>query len=368
MFRIQLLSLLAFASLIFREVNAAEPIAPPKQGKLYQGLYFDNPVPGNDPTEHDISSTDVERWEQTLGTHTTWIYFSNNWSESRRFPSETCAWIRGLGKVPYIRLMLRSTLEQNRPEKVFSLTDIIAGKFDPDLKQWANDARTFNSPILVEWGTEPNGSWFSWNGKWNGGAVEGPRRYITAYRHIVDLIRVEGGEKLQWVWHANWLDQPEAKWNRFENYYPGDNYCDWLALSAYGPLSPDARHGTESLRFKLRTAYPRLTKLAPAKPIVLAEFGCDIHHRNIDASEWAKGAFEELFSGRWPALIGFCWWNEWWENDDKKEHNTDTIVLHDAKLTRVFREELAKHRSAIQDGPIARESQELQALQRLQER
>src|SRR5436305_6694287 len=56
-------------------------------------------------------------------------------------------------------------------------------------RSWARDAKNFGSAILIEWGTEPNGDWFSWNGKWNGGPGEGPERYIAAYRHIVDLMR-----------------------------------------------------------------------------------------------------------------------------------------------------------------------------------
>ena len=165
-------------------------------------------------------------------------------------------------------------------------------------------------------------------------------------------MRGEGAENLQWIWHVNWFDEPEAKWNRFENYYPGADYCDWVALSAYGPLTPRAVDGTESFRFKMRTAYPRLTKIAPGKPIVIAEFGCDIHHRKVNASEWAKSALEDLFSGRWPAVIGFCWWNESWENDDTRKHNTDMNILHDAGLTKVFREQLAKHADKVQETPI----------------
>ena len=95
--------------------------------------------------------------------------------------------------------------------------------------------KEFGSPILIEWGTEPNGEWFSWNGKWNGGARRRSARYVAAYRHIVDLMRAEGADNLQWVWHVNWLDEPENDWNRFENYFPGGDYCDWVALSAYGP-------------------------------------------------------------------------------------------------------------------------------------
>ena len=336
------------ATMTLSLVRGEQRIAPPPAGKLYQGLYFDEPAAGRDPTEHDVTAENVTRFEQTLGTKTAWIFFSDNWSESRKFPAATCDWIRGLGKIPYVRLMLRSDLEQNHAEKTFSLANILAGKFDDDLKAWAREAKAFGSPILVEWGTEPNGKWFSWNGQWNGGATEGPRRYIEAYRHIVDLMRGEGAENLQWIWHVNWFDEPEAKWNRFENYYPGADYCAWVALSIYGPLTPRATDGTESFRFKMQTAYPRLTKAAPGKPIVIAEFGCDIHHRKVNASEWAKNALEDLFSGRWPAVIGFCWWNESWENDNTAKHDTDMNILHDPGLTKVFREQLTKHADRMQ--------------------
>jgi hypothetical protein len=182
--------------------------------------------------------------------------------------------------------------------------------------------------------------------------VEGPKRYVEAYCHIVDVMRGEGAGNLQWVWHVNWLDQPERKWNAFENYFPGDKYCDWLALSAYGPTTPTTPDGTESLRFKLRNAYSRLTRLAPGKPIILAEFGCDLHNPRVNATAWAEAALSDLFSGHWPAIIGFCWWNEGWQNDERKKHDTDMIILHDAALTRVFREAFAQHPDKIQESAI----------------
>ena len=50
-----------FLSLVFilvRVFNAsgASQIEIPPSGKFYQGLYFDEPVAGNDPTEHDIKA------------------------------------------------------------------------------------------------------------------------------------------------------------------------------------------------------------------------------------------------------------------------------------------------------------------------
>jgi hypothetical protein len=326
---------------------------PPPAGRLYHGFYYDRPTGADrDSTEHNVTPADVARYEETIGKKTAWIFFSDNWFESRQFPREMCDWIRGLGKVPYVRLMLRSSLEQERPEKIFSLTNILQGQFDDDLRSWAKGAAAFGSPILIEWGTEPNGSWFSWNGKWNGGARLGPERYIAAWRHIVDLMRAEGAHNLQWVWHVNWFDEPQARWNHFENYYPGEDYCDWIGLSAYGPLTPRTRDGSENLRFKMRRAYPRLQKLAPGKPIVLSEFGCDLHNRHVRADVWAKAALDDLFSGRWPAVIGFCWWNEAWENDDNKSHDTDMNILHDPRLTNVFKEEFEQYADRVQEQMI----------------
>jgi beta-mannanase len=248
--------------------------------------------------------------------------------------------------------MLRSDVDQRHAEKKFSLTKIIIGEFDTDLRAWARDAKKFESPILIEWGTEPDGDWFSWSGQWNGGAVDGPKLYIVAYRHIVDLMRAEGADNLTWVWHVNWYDEPERKWNAFENYFPGTDYCDWVALSGYGPLTPRTIEGIESFRFKIDEAYPRLTKLAPGKPVIIAEFGCELHNRHVDVVKWTRNALEDLLSNRWPAIVGFCWWNEGWQNDNNKKHDTDMIVLHDTDLTRVFREELAQHPDKIQTAPL----------------
>src|SRR5438874_6817072 len=138
-------------------LNAEPPrVLPPPAGKLYHGCYWGGVgTDTHDPTEHDVIPADVTRHEQAVGEKTTWVYFSNNWFESRKFPSEMCRWIRDLGKIPYVRLMLRSDVDQRHGEKKFSLEKIIAGEFDVDLRAWARDAKSFASRILIEWGTEP---------------------------------------------------------------------------------------------------------------------------------------------------------------------------------------------------------------------
>ncbi len=51
-------------------------------------------------------------------------------------------------------------------------------------------------------------------------------------------MRQEGAANILWVPHANNADCPQDPWNRFENYYSGDDYIDCLEVSAYGALTP----------------------------------------------------------------------------------------------------------------------------------
>src|ERR1700676_2529664 len=128
--------------------QAGSTIAPPPPGKLYHGCYWGGVGSDtHDPSEHDVTPADVARYEEAVGKKTACIYFSNNWFESRKFPNAMCSWIRNLGKVPYIRLMLRSDVDQKHTEKTFSLQRIIAGEFDVDLRAWAREAKKFGSPI-----------------------------------------------------------------------------------------------------------------------------------------------------------------------------------------------------------------------------
>ena len=125
-------------------------VLPPPTGTLYHGCYWGGVgTDTHDPTEHDVTPADVARYEEAIGSKSAWVYFSDNWFESRKFPTETCGWIRHLGKIPYLRLMLRSDVDQRHGERTCSLERIIAGEFDPDLRVWALDAKSFGSPILI---------------------------------------------------------------------------------------------------------------------------------------------------------------------------------------------------------------------------
>jgi len=315
----------------------------PPQGRLYNGVY-----PGSYDMEEDkIKLKSLLAYEKRTGKKAAWVYFSDNWYNGREFPLKTASWIRKHGSIPFIRLMLRSREKQDVAEHKFTLERIIAGDFDDDLRSWARQARRFKTPLLVEFGTEVNGRWFSWNGHWNGRGkktgygrateADGPEKFRDAYRHIISISRQEKADNITWVFHANNQDIPDTSWNRMENYYPGDEWIDWLGVSVYGaqdPLEPDIY----SFRELMDDVYPRLKKLSKdKKPIALLEFGVTSGNPRVNQAKWSEAALKDLVGGRWPRLIGLAWWNEGWENDDNPKHDTSMIVKDNPDLAAVLK-------------------------------
>ena len=317
-------------------------VAPPPPGQLYHGVFPSAQSGGEDGMTPDHLAS----YEEQVGKSAAWVYFSHEWSKSRAFPVETATWIRNVGSIPFIRLMLRSREEQNFAEPFFTLDRIVRGDFDGDLRAWARAAREFASPLLVEYGTEVNGRWFPWNGVWNGGGssrgygdptlADGPERFRDAYRHIVRIMREEGANNVTWVFHVNNRDIPDESWNRMEQYYPGDEWVDWIGVSVYGAQTPLDDEWPE-FREAMDEAYPRLAALSASKPIVLLEFGVTAGHEDGDQAAWADKALRDLVALRWPRIIGFSWWNEAWQNDDNRAHDTNMRVQDNAALADVFK-------------------------------
>lgn len=326
-------------------------VATPGAGKYYHGVF-----PGGEFAEEDqIKKEELASYQEAVGKKAVWVYFTHNWFKGKPFPVKTASWIRDNGSVPFIRLMLRSSEEQNVKEPKYTLARIIRGDFDKDLRAWARGAKTFGTPLLAEFGTEVNGEWFAWNGKWNGGGAklgygdkkqfDGPERFKDAYRRIIRLSREEGASNILWAFHINSDDVPNTAWNKFENYYPGDKWIDWLGVSIYGAGTPMAE--AETMREMMDAVYPRLAKLSKTKPVVILELGFTNGHPAVKQEDWAKDALTELFFGRWPRVIGFAWWNESWENDDDPAHNSVLRVQNNPALAAVFKKMLGENENVL---------------------
>ncbi|MEO7838905.1 MAG: glycosyl hydrolase [Anaerolineales bacterium] len=323
-------------------------IPTPAEGYLYHGVY----PGGHTGHEDDIILEDLLSYEETVGKSAAWVYFSNNWYHSRAFPTETAIWIRETGSIPYIRLMLRSGLKHDGNEPVFTLQNILDGKFDADLHAWCANARSFGTSILAEYGTEANSDSFAWSGISNGAGntndygdpiqPDGPERFKDAYRHIIQICRDEGARNITWVFHIGNESFPDEDWNRMENYYPGNKWIDWIGVSTYGTYGPQSSY-VNDFSAGMDDIHKHILKLAPHKPIIIAEFATAKNNPKLDQAQWAREALVAITSLRYANVIGFSWWNERWQNDDNPLHDTTMRVQDSAQLAQVFQELVAKN-------------------------
>jgi hypothetical protein len=315
-------------------------VAPP-DGSIYHSAY-----PEFRGTEDHVQIKFIRRFEQLAGKGIAWAYFSNNWLKGIQFPATAVQRIHDAGTTPFVRLMARSAFKDSGPDKRYTLQRIINGEFDSQLAAWGQAAAAEPFPLLVEFGTEVNGFWFPWNGKWNGAAAttgygdpalaDGPERFRDAYKHIHDVITAQGADNLTWFWHVTAGSYPKTAWNSIASYYPGDAYVDWIGVSNYGPISFEERF-KKSFAAIMDRAYPQLAALSPDNPIAVLEYGV---RQDRAKARWIAGAINSVASGRWPRIKALSYWHERWRNGDGSISNLH--IDSDKKTLKAYRRGVAK--------------------------
>jgi hypothetical protein len=298
-------------------------------GKLLppsQGMYF-GAAPGY-AGEDAYQPGLADGFDQLAGLKAAWTMVGQWWSDALPFPTKTVESIWEDGKVPYLRLnpyphVIYDVSYQGEDPGPYSLQNIAAGKFDTQIRRWADAARNVGIPILAEFGTEVN-NFAPWSGISNGGATttgygdptypDGPERFRDAYRHIVTLTREEGATNITWFFHVDtpyyWTDE---SWNSPRWYYPGDDYVDDVGLSLYAYPKVDGS-GYTTFAEKLQDyhdpnvpgAYAEVTSVS-SRPVVIVEVG--FNRVPVSARPaWVADAASTLKSGRFSRLIGLSWW------------------------------------------------------------
>ena len=104
-----------------------------------------------------------------------------------------------------------------------ALDDILAGQYDGNIIKLANWMKNTGSPIYLRIGYEfdlPDNGY-------------DPLKYKEAYRYIVEHLRDENVTNVAYVWHSATLIESHG---HFMDWYPGDQYVDWFAVSVFNPM------------------------------------------------------------------------------------------------------------------------------------
>jgi hypothetical protein len=115
------------------------------------------------------------------------------------------------------------------------LREIVDGVDDDVFRARARSMKAFRGRIFFRPMYEMNGDWLPWDGTHNndGQAHDGPALFVAAWRHIHAIFDSEGATNVVWVWSPNDRDYPDADWNHWTKYYPGDRYVDWVGIDGY---------------------------------------------------------------------------------------------------------------------------------------
>ena len=148
------------------------------------------------------------------------------------------------------------------------LDRLIAGEYDANIDQLARFASLFSGTIYLRIGYE-------FDGHWNQG-YQDSERFILAWKRIVDRLRASAAENIVFVWQSAASiadDVLDGFHEDIYDWYPGDDYADWVGISWFSPPH------LQAVGFENRQVYTpmqltmEVIELARAqnKPLMIAE-------------------------------------------------------------------------------------------------
>lgn len=310
----QLASETVAAPIVLSVNEAGTKVVPPERG-MYHGLF------------PDFNETMVTGWgekilsdEQLIQKKIGFVTYQNDFVDGFEFPKIAIEEISAQKKIPLIRMMPRSRRVQFQgADPIYTMEKFLAGEFDDSIRRWAQQAKEFGGPLMVEFGPEVNGMWYSWNGKWNGGEVadhygdlsipDGPERFRDTYRRIIQIFRAVGTDNITWAFHIDSQPIPDEPWNQMKYYYPGDEFIDWIGVSVFGAQSPTDWYGPfgEILGAK----WSEVTALSSIRPIAILEWAVVEHPIDREAkSRWIAEALSTLQLEKFSRIKALSYWNE----------------------------------------------------------
>lgn len=267
-------------------------------GQIYWGAY----VKG---APWDLAPLDT--FESRAGKRSSIVHWGQPWwygGKYEPFQTQLYERVRQRGAIPLIDWgSWDFSGGTNQPD--FQLADIIAGRHDAYIRQWAAGARDWGHPFFLRLNWEMNGSWFPWSEVVNGNQ---PGEYVRAWRHVHDLFRQVGATNATWVWSVN---EVAGQSTPIASLYPGDSYVDWVAMDSYN-WGNDRAYGWRSFAQAFDATYAALGQVAPTKPIMIAETGSS--EDGGSKANWIRDAFQTQLPTRYPKVKAVVWFN--WNDDD----------------------------------------------------
>ena len=283
---------LTFAVRVEGSLGHAAPPRPPQQSTIlpvkpdsYVGVY---------QSGAPASYAGVTRFTAKTGIKPRLVVYYSGWFEP--FKASFAATAAKHGAVPLVQI---------NPKDV-SLAAIASGRYDSYLNSYAEAVRSYQHPVILSFGHEMNGDWYSWGYQHTRPAV-----FVAAWRHIVTLFRELGARNVTWLWTVN-IMHTGGSISRPAPWWPGQKYVTWVGLDGYyyqpswtfaplfGPTIAAIRELTHD-------------------PILIAE-------TSVSPTTNQPAKIADLFAGiRLYSLLGFVWFDSV-HNEDWRLNNPAAIA------------------------------------------
>jgi len=217
--------------------------------------------------------------------------------------------------------MTMNTIVNSEIQKIDFTKEILEGKYDKELNRFLKTIREIKNPVFIRIGYE-----FDWPNRFK------PKRFIKAWRYIVDRIREKKIDNIATVW----CSCPFPGTSSVEQYYPGDNYVDWFGIDVFSIKNfKDDRYKPVKEFLELAEKHKKPVMVGESTP---ARVGVGDGKKSWDS--WFKPYFKWL--ERHKVIKAFCYINWDWGVDYTKPEWLNAKIQDNVTIRKNYVRELKK--------------------------
>jgi beta-mannanase len=207
------------------------------------------------------------------------------------FPSETARALTKRGVTPFI--WWQPVDPANPSATTYTkYQNIIKGKHDAYIRDWAKAAKALGKPVVVRFAHEMNGKWFPWSIGKHGNTNKGFR---DAWQHVVKEVRAVGARNVKFLW------SPYNTNRRLAPFYPGNEYVDYVGITSlnWGNERWRTLAGLLESPMTMLRNVTRSRSAPQGKPVILPEVGSN--HLGGDKAGWIRDGYAHAYK-RYPTV------------------------------------------------------------------